>query len=223
MRTSASTIPLSIILLSSVCLVFIVLYGSFASIFFSEGTYNRIPADLEEKNTEILRYVASPFFSQTSLNLPPKEMNHMEDVRVLVNVAFLLAIVCIGVLVGTLISFWKSSRDEFLARTTWISGWAILIGGFVTGMAIILDFNKFWTLFHVFLFPQGGWYFPMDSILMQLYPPNFWERTAHRWALQVVVAGVLLTCLGWLFQTTRYHQILFSQKAQKPKKHTKKK
>jgi uncharacterized membrane protein len=39
-------------------------------------------------------------------------------------------------------------------------------------------FEAAFTLFHEIVFPGGNWAFSADSLLIRLYPEQFWELTA---------------------------------------------
>lgn len=66
----------------------------------------------------------------------------------------------------------------------------------VLGTWAALDFNSFFTAFHNVFFPQGNWTFSYDSLLITMYPIDFWIGMAAIWAATTVAACIACLLLG---------------------------
>lgn len=42
-------------------------------------------------------------------------------------------------------------------------------------------FDQFFLIFHSVVFPGGNWSFPIESALIQAFPPNFWLWQVYLW------------------------------------------
>ena len=87
-------------------------------------------------------------------------------------------------------------------------GWMLALGTAV--MAAVLaalalwaavDFMGFFRAFHGLFFPQGNWTFAIDSLLITMYPTNFWMGMGAVWAVTTLVLSIL--CLGFGIRLAR--------------------
>ncbi len=87
-------------------------------------------------------------------------------------------------------------------------GWMLALGPAV--MAAVLaalalwaavDFMGFFRAFHGLFFPQGNWTFAIDSLLITMYPTNFWMGMGAVWAVTTLVLSIL--CLGFGIRLAR--------------------
>ncbi len=204
--------PRAAVWFCAIALVYIVIYGSFLAVYYSSLTYSAVPDERLDTNAEVLSFLRDG----TELDIGERENSHMEDVQNLLGIFRILGLLCLGLFLGMWVGL-KKTFEKVLSKALWYSGWMIIIGGALVGLSILLDFNRFWVLFHVFLFPQGNWLFPIDSVLIQTYPQAFWSRAVTFWATQTVFAGVVLVVLGWFFQATEFHHEVFHHKAKEQK------
>ena len=59
-----------------------------------------------------------------------------------------------------------------------------------------LDFNGLFAAFHAVLFPQGNWMFSYDSLLIGMYPLDFWMGMAGIWFATTLVLSILAIVVG---------------------------
>ncbi len=98
-------------------------------------------------------------------------------------------------------------RGEFVVAP------AVLIVAFAAlGAWAALDFNGLFSAFHAVLFPQGNWTFSYDSLLISMYPLDFWMgmagisfSTTLALSILAIVVGVLLRRPG---RNARGHAVL---------------
>ena len=111
------------------------------------------------------------------------EYQHLQDVH--------RVIVLSGVVVGCAVS-WAVLTERYKVRM-WIARMylrvALVVGGFTVVMGVC--FNPLFTLFHQLFFPQGNFLFPVESLLIQSFPPLFWLLSAVFLHLEVIVLLVL--------------------------------
>ncbi len=137
-----------------------------------------LPTHESDEHTAIkLSFV--PFINPNLSFLNEDEQSHMSDVRNLVYASVVLF----------LLSLW-SSRNFGVHR---FSGYGLLLFlAFLTGIAL-KGFSGFWEKFHHVLFPQGNWSFPADSILIQLYPENYFFAASLLFAaITVIIAAIFI-------------------------------
>jgi integral membrane protein (TIGR01906 family) len=120
---------------------------------------------------------------------------HMDDVSRLVRI--LLAL--------DLFALWFAAWGGRLLRTEPARlGRMLIVGSGSVGVATlaagafaVLAWDSAFTLFHELLFPPGTWSFPLDSTLIQLYPPPFWFEAAMVAGALVLLTAAGLSYAGW--------------------------
>jgi integral membrane protein (TIGR01906 family) len=196
-------VPRRLVIVFSVCLIAVLLYAALITIMHQKGLYAHIADPVaQEENTRILSYLNGPLFGANDLDfLTAAERSHMTDVKRLFDIAFILYIFGLGIIIGTITVFAAQKLwlrfDEMLARSLRAVGWTLIGLCALGGAAALLDFTRFWALFHALLFPQGNWAFPYDSVLITLYPPSFFASFALR-----VFLYLFATSIGFIVLST---------------------
>ena len=199
-------IPRFLVFLFSTCLLFIIFYAAFTTLFHMKGMYDHSTDPLlQEKNTAILTYLDESLFAQNTLVfLSDAERSHMSDVKQVFDIVFLAYLVALGILLGITAMFMYCKNwprlDELLTRSFRAVGWIILGMCFFFGVGAFLDFTKLWILFHVFFFPQGNWAFAANSTLITLYPESFFMQFLLFWLLIISVFGVVLVAISYIMK-----------------------
>ncbi|GEM_PF-3423997 len=185
------------LILSILAMSFIIL---FTPIFYSLIAGGIILGDTPQGNADhaIRSYLLT---NQTSLDLPDitlSEASHMYDVKKIVwntSIVF-LAILMSFILLGATVPQWFCKGIFF--------GSIIAIGLILLLFVLSLTaFNTFFTGFHKIFFSQGNWQFPLDSILIQTYPEQFWKNITLQWIVLFVVQAVFGTVFAYTFLKTR--------------------
>lgn len=105
-----------------------------------------------------------------------RELHHMEDVKVLTRKAFPLQ-VFLGVFLLILIggAVYRGAELRLAALRGLIGGatvtWVFFVG---LTLLVVLNFNWFFTQFHLIFFEGETWLFPVTDSLIRLFPPKFW-------------------------------------------------
>ena len=113
------------------------------------------------------------------------EIRHLVDVSALYKpFSFLLNSVSIfawGVLILAI------HRKEKLKSALGLAS-KVLLSFVMLSVASLLIFPIFFNVFHEVLFPQGNWAFPIDSMLIRVFPEIFWK---------LVLSAIVLMLFTW--------------------------
>jgi uncharacterized membrane protein len=140
------------------------------------------------------------------------ELSHMRDVRFLFNsfrlitLLFLLFLLIYFVLETQRIKKLKGSKlrkekklflekKTFFIKTTKQASIFSLIFLVLLVLFVLLNFNFSFDVFHRIFFPQGNWIFPHDSLLITLFPSEFFFSMASK-ILLITFSVVLLIILA---------------------------
>jgi integral membrane protein (TIGR01906 family) len=181
-----------LIVLSILFLIFIIVFTPlriyiynldyYLNLYEKNGVYNYIDKDDAVKLTtnlfdffknksEFKKFdlkIERDFFTQD-------EINHLKDVRELLNKIFLVYYICIAGFFITILILIENKIFFYLKNISLVFIWA---SSSVIFLLILIYFlsNNFLPLFekfHLIFFPQGNWSFPEDSLLITLFPLNF--------------------------------------------------
>lgn len=115
------------------------------------------------------------------------EISHMEDVRVLFAQGVFTRTVCIIMIIVLLLFImkcnkrrWKEILSKAYIRTSIML--AVVVG--IIGALFVIDFNKYFTIFHHIFFVGDTWIFdPRESLMINMLP----EGLFYDMALRIVV------------------------------------
>ena len=143
-----------------------------------------ILGDLEEKE--------GPLFRE-------KELVHMVDVKVLTRQAF-LAHGLLGLLIALSLVALLGIRDgQTRSSASLLQGSLLTIALLVALVALIyLNFDWFFTRFHLALFEGDSWIFDFSDTLIRLFPPRFWFDAGIIWGLLTLGEAAALAGIAWL-------------------------
>lgn len=115
-------------------------------------------------------------------------LSHLDDVYGVVVVArTALIAIAIAALIGCLFVGIRSGKRA-LGGMLLTAGAAVIIVFAALAVWVVVDFNGFFTAFHSLFFANGTWTFSWDSLLITMYPPEFWIGMGAVW---LVVTGLL--------------------------------
>jgi integral membrane protein (TIGR01906 family) len=149
--------------------------------FVAEGDPDSLPATVDGR----------PGFDSAAIS-------HLRDVRHVIDRAGVLT----GVL-AALVAAWLGLQiarrrfERISAALLWGAGLSmgIVLAG---GLAGFMDFGGLFTWFHGLFFSAGTWLFSADSLLIEVFPGEFWIAAGASWGALIAVGGVLLGVAGWL-------------------------
>lgn len=128
------------------------------------------------------------------------EAAHMRDVRL---VLYLFLAAATAALVLIVWSIRRRSSDPATWQALSRGGAALVAIVLVLGVFGALAFGVAFELFHELLFPGGNFAFPEDSLLIQLYPIDFWQLSAAAFGALGIVGGLLV----WFFGRRKARQL----------------
>mgnify|MGYP001600784828 FL=1 len=148
-------------------------------------------------------------------NYTAAELSHLQDVQQImkwVDVAFtalFLMVIFLAVMVLATNSKTVRSKTINSKEISSQAEWKKLVrwGGLVTValvlvilLFLLLSFNTTFTLFHRLFFPQGNWLFPVESLLIQTFPLDFFVKIATMIFLLALALGSLFILLPTFFR-----------------------
>ena len=150
-------------------------YGSYAVDYLLNFSGSRYLGDLVTAGGEPL-YLES-------------EVSHMADVKTVLTIAFVSALVM--AFLSLLACIYLAKRSPGGIRRALFSGAVltlVLVGALI--VTAVLGWESFFTQVHTIFFANGNWTFRMDDTLIRLFPAQFWMDAG------IAIAGlVLLTCI----------------------------
>lgn len=183
--------------LAIVSLVFIIIIAPLKYNVFNLDYYNAQfdKNNVDVKNQDLIIENLMVFFKGDSrlYYFTLDEQLHLEDVRILLNKFFLLLNFSLFVFVASLLALYLINKKEFISRKLKI----LFLGG-LSAFALIallflaaLNFSSTFQIFHEIFFPQGNYTFPADSLLITLFPENFFQS----FFLRLIITSVILSFL----------------------------
>ncbi|WP_304425823.1 DUF1461 domain-containing protein [uncultured Adlercreutzia sp.] len=123
-------------------------------------------------------------------------MSHLEDCnRLITGVSSWLGMIAVAaLLVAAVLLFQKHyAALAFMLRM----GPAFLVAVLaVLAVWGVVDFNGLFAVFHSLFFVDGTWTFNYDSLLISMYPIDFWMGMGAVWVASAVGCGLICFALG---------------------------
>ena len=114
------------------------------------------------------------------------EAGHMRDVRLV-----LWAFLGLAAASGAIVTWALGRRSDSVDTWRAIARGGLLLVGVIVGVGAfaVLAFGIAFELFHRIFFPGGNWAFSGDSLLIRLYPYEFWQLSAAALGVLAAIAG----------------------------------
>jgi integral membrane protein (TIGR01906 family) len=125
----------------------------------------------------------------TTYMLDEDALSHLDDCYHLISyiAPWLIAIACAAIIMLIVIGRTDRVLISRVLTVTSITAISVIL---VLGIWACADFDGFFAQFHHLLFPQGNWTFDADSLLICMYPIDFWMGMGLIW-----LATTLLICI----------------------------
>lgn len=130
-------------------------------------------------------------------------LTHLDDVyRVVVGARIALIIIAllavaacahVGVRTGR-----RALGSVFIA-----AGSAVIAVFALLAIWVIVDFNGFFAAFHSLFFASGSWTFSYESLLITMYPPEFWMGMGGVWLAATASLSILAIVVGAILRHRR--------------------
>lgn len=128
--------------------------------------------------------------------LTPDAMSHLDDVFGVVSAA------CIWLIVIAILVVAACAHVAIRVSRLALGGVLLAAGvGVLTAFALLaawvaVDFNGFFAMFHSLFFAAGSWTFSYDSLLITMYPSEFWIGMGAVWLIVTVALSILSIIVG---------------------------
>ncbi|MEG1746618.1 MAG: DUF1461 domain-containing protein [Raoultibacter sp.] len=159
-----------------------------------------LPQEIDISNIDVS--ALAKFFGTTSdaVGLPDDALTHLDDVRGVIGQGKLAIILsAVVALFSAIIVYLTRGRQHIglLLIGTAAFVMAVFVGA---GLWAVLDFNGFFAFFHSLFFADGTWTFNADSLLIQMYPPDFWIGMGIAWLASSMLACAACLIVGFLLK-----------------------
>ncbi|MBQ1810238.1 MAG: TIGR01906 family membrane protein, partial [Erysipelotrichaceae bacterium] len=128
-----------------------------------------------------------------------REKLHMVDVKALYKNALLIRGAClIGAAVLFAVVWFQNKKESFtLYRKGYVRALCVFAGIFAAlGLYAFIDFDRFWTDFHLLLFDNDLWLLdPATEIMINMVPSAFFSALVYRIIILVFVSLLFLYLL----------------------------
>ena len=158
--------------------------------FTKVGTYERVP-DADDVIESMLLFFKGEEDDPGPANFTSDETMHLRETKSLIWSMTLTWYILISVkiiLFGILIFTSKKAIEDVIhiavGSGTLMLAWPIMLSE--------IDFNYLFTAFHDFFFPNGGWMFSESTLLIQLFPMEFFWDSAAKMAYGSFFLGAAL-------------------------------
>ncbi len=132
--------------------------------------------------------------------LTDEAISHLDDVYRVVQGAkpWLLAAVVACFVTCCAVGFRAGRRALGLVLT--VAGGAVFAAFALVGAWALLDFDGLFATFHSLFFTAGTWVFSWDSLLICMYPPEFWIGMGAIWLCVTVACCIVCLIMGRLLR-----------------------
>jgi len=136
-----------------------------------------------------------------------RELVHMADVKVLTRQTF-LAHGLLGLLIAVSLGVLLIIRGtQTRISTSLLQGSLLTVALLLALVALVyLNFDWFFTHFHLAFFEGDSWIFDPSDLLIRLFPTRFWFDAASLWGLLTLVEAVILGVIAWLSGRLTYRR-----------------
>jgi integral membrane protein (TIGR01906 family) len=197
-----ATITTAIFLILSLSL-FLVLFdkGFYDKSYANHGTYDKVGVEGIRYTTDtLLKYLVSENSDITKVDLQvfsAKEQDHLKDVHRVIRTIKYLTIISLTWIAWITYSKLKNTEGKkFLQKTLLYTAYS----GIITLMILAIlgiNFTWFFEIFHKIFFPQGNYSFPATSLLIIMFPENFFRD----FAIKMIIHSMVLFALMYFIAT----------------------
>ncbi|MGN0301333.1 MAG: DUF1461 domain-containing protein [Anaerotardibacter sp.] len=153
---------------------------------------------IEKNYPEINQTILGASVSQETQRylLTPDAISHLKDCTpVFQTVAISTGVVGAFGIAGLIALFLLQGRKT-AGQTLQVA--SLITIGIIVGLALwaLLDFDSLFTFMHSCFFTEGTWLFDARSLLIQLFPENFWAAMAFLWGISSIIISLIAYLLG---------------------------
>lgn len=207
----------AIVVIFSITLFIIIIFGSLNFMIFNKDFYyseydkNQVYEKISDNRTiaiettqNITSNIVKYFRNQAELEyFNDDEKSHMTDVKKLINtmqvIYYCASVISIILFLYCYYKFKKDSMKfiKIITKSLIYSG--IIAGIFLVSLFVmsVFYFNLLFLLFHTIFFPQGNWMFEASSLLITLFPEQFFFDIALRIFIYALFQTIIFLGMGY--------------------------
>ncbi|WP_165251819.1 DUF1461 domain-containing protein [Adlercreutzia sp. ZJ304] len=121
---------------------------------------------------------------------------HLDDVNELVSTLYFPMFGVVAIATFCFMAMFKMFGTKPVGKALFYSGVAVLIAFAVIGICALVGFSGFFAGIHALFFQPGTWVFPVDSLLISMYPQSFWIGMGLCWLIVSCVLAALSIVFG---------------------------
>lgn len=127
-------------------------------------------------------------------------LSHLDDVyRVVVAARIALAVIALLAVAACAHMAIRVGRRA-LGGVLLAAGIVVVAAFALLAAWVVVDFNGFFAAFHSLFFASGTWTFSYDSLLITMYPPEFWMGMGAVWLAATGLLSILAIVVGALLR-----------------------
>ena len=163
------------------------------SISLKYGSAERLGNNATTLNANVISYLRG---DEELQGFTDSEKSHMQDVKKLIDIAKILFLISLAIIIAAIIALKKKTKETFRKASKYSSITTLAISAIIT-ILTLADFGETFYSSHTLLFPQGNWLFPASSLLIQLYPEQFFMEMG----LWIFATTILLSIIIFIIST----------------------
>ena len=156
--------------------------------------------ELESITEDLILYLKGGENDLLKPSFNEREILHMEDVRYLFDIARMIKYIGFGLIVLISIYFIKNKNLVFMAKNLF---YGLFINHLLLGIIAVLayiDFNKYFTYFHLMFFSNDLWILnPETDLMIQMLPEGFFVGMAVNIMIYYLLYLTLLQIISYLY------------------------
>ncbi len=121
-----------------------------------------------------------------------REIIHLEDVRDIVAMASYSLVIMLLLSIGVTAYFFVSKEFRALGNAYLMGGVLALVISVAIAVAAIMSFSDLFVVFHKLLFSNNFWQLPASTMLIQLFPEEFFVAASRR----IITSCLLLSAFS---------------------------
>ncbi len=199
-----------------ILLPFMIVLANFRLLVYNEDFYR---AELKRADS-YSRYNDAGIFTDKLLDyfknkkaipeeLNEREKKHMEDVKRIINLAIYALYFLIFTYILLLYFLFRLTKniDSFFSyfSRAMLAGGLLLLFLMIISFIIFANFHPYFDRFHYIFFEEGTWNFPEGSILIRVYPEQFFYDGAQGMAVNSMLASLGIFFLSFCMMKGRKH------------------
>jgi len=211
-----------VIITFSIALVLILILGSLNMMIFNKEFYYReysknnvykdLPTNIDTKNVtnNVLKYFRNTaeleYFTDT-------EKSHMQDVKDLIRTMQIIYYGAAAISIALFYYLYRRFRhDKFyfiksLSKVLLYSSISAIILLILIFVMSVFNFNLLFQVFHLIFFPQGNWMFDSSSLLITIFPEQFFFDISLRIFIYAMFQSLIFFGIGyWIRRQLKIHE-----------------